>query len=162
MIDLGAGTGIYAKYFEENGLDPLCIDLSEEMVRACRKKGLEAVPGDILSLGNFGFSTDYGGVWAYASLLHIPKKELSGVLRNIEFILADDGVFCASFKHKKKKDGFEGMVDQKEGGRQFFAYYTHEELVPVLSEYFEIVKNDMTRINDQTQFLNYVMRKKIS
>jgi cyclopropane fatty-acyl-phospholipid synthase-like methyltransferase len=42
LLEIGAGTGIHGKFFQENGLDVICTDLSPEMVQCCRAKGLTA------------------------------------------------------------------------------------------------------------------------
>ena len=38
VIDLGSGPGDHALYFQEKGLDVLCVDFSKEMLQLCNKK----------------------------------------------------------------------------------------------------------------------------
>ena len=61
----------------------------------------------------------YDGIWACASLLHLPAEKLPDVLRKIERALKPGGVLYASFRC----GDFEGMLN----GR-YFTYYTEETL----------------------------------
>ncbi len=81
ILDLGSGPGRDSLYFKQNGLNPLCLDISSEMVNLCLQKGLRAEVGD---LENLSFNDNYfDGVWAYTSLLHVPKNVFPVVLDKI-------------------------------------------------------------------------------
>ena len=45
MLEIGAGTGIHGLFFQQNELAVVSTDLSAEMVRLCRAKGLEVWKG---------------------------------------------------------------------------------------------------------------------
>lgn len=42
LLEIGAGTGIDSLYFKDHGLKVTSIDLSSEMVRYCRERGVQA------------------------------------------------------------------------------------------------------------------------
>src|SRR6266536_1248774 len=42
LLEIGAGPGRDSKFFQDNGLDVVCTDLSPEMVELCHAKGLQA------------------------------------------------------------------------------------------------------------------------
>src|SRR2546423_6894663 len=50
LLEVGAGTGKDSLFFQENGLDVVCTDLTPEMVDVCRSKGLNAQVMDFLHL----------------------------------------------------------------------------------------------------------------
>lgn len=50
LLEIGAGTGRDSLYFQKNGLNVTAIDFSEEMVRLCRNKGLQAQVMDFYRL----------------------------------------------------------------------------------------------------------------
>ena len=50
LLEIGAGTGIHGKFFQDNGLQLTCTDLAPEMVRRCQQKGLTAYVMDFLNL----------------------------------------------------------------------------------------------------------------
>src|SRR5206468_5187596 len=42
LLEIGAGTGKDSRFFHDKGLAVKCIDLSPEMIRLCRERGLDA------------------------------------------------------------------------------------------------------------------------
>ena len=40
LLEIGAGSGANARFFQDNGLTVTCTDLSPELVERCRQKGL--------------------------------------------------------------------------------------------------------------------------
>ena len=47
ILDIGCGTGEHALYFEKFGMKVTCIDFSNEMVKLCKERGLNAVIMDM-------------------------------------------------------------------------------------------------------------------
>ena len=91
LLEIGAGVGVHGKFFQDGGLQVVSTDLSPTMVEACRSKGLEAYEMDFLRLAFEDGSFD--GIWALNCLLHVPPGDLDAVLREIERLLAADGLF---------------------------------------------------------------------
>jgi ubiquinone/menaquinone biosynthesis C-methylase UbiE len=71
-LDIGCGPGRDALLLTNRGVTMTCLDASKTMVDICREKGLNALQADLLNLP-FAKET-FAGVWAYTSLLHVPKK----------------------------------------------------------------------------------------
>ena len=78
VLEIGAGTGRDSLYFQQKGLQVVSVDLSEEMVRLCKEKGLEARCMDFYHLDFESGSFD--AVFALNCLLHVPKAQLDAVL----------------------------------------------------------------------------------
>lgn len=155
ILDLGSGPGHHAQFFHQQGLDVLCCDISEEMLRKCREKGLKTMKADIEALQFPEKSFD--GVWAYTSLIHLPKKHLPTLLNNIGTILKDDGFFFASFKEGTE----EGFMPFEKGGRRFFSLYQDEEIREFLSSYWNVYRFWRTHVPGKNKaFLDYFCRKK--
>ena len=57
------------------------------------------------------FKEEFDGIWASASLLHVPSQELKNVLVKLYQSLKSGGVFYASFKY--------GDFDGERNGRYF-------------------------------------------
>jgi SAM-dependent methyltransferase len=157
VLDLGSGPGRDSVFFREHGLVPLCFDISPEMLKLCERKGLSTMHGDMENLP-FGASS-FDGVWAYTSLLHMPKANLPLVLRKIREILRQEGVFYLGMK----EGNFEGFKesDKYPGTKRFFSYYTDEELRTHLSPLFRIVHDSRIVLGDAV-FLNYLCEKSSS
>lgn len=154
ILDLGSGPGRDSQFFKERGLNPLCFDFSPEMIRLCQEKRLEAQVGDLENLP-FDNST-FDGVWAYTSLLHIPKLKLNPVLGRVSDILKPEGVFYLGMKEGE----FEGWIesDKYPGSNRFFALYSDKELRKALTQNFDILHTSKVPLGDAT-FLNYLCKK---
>jgi ubiquinone/menaquinone biosynthesis C-methylase UbiE len=154
VLDLGSGPGRDSLFFRKNGLKPVCIDIAPGMVKLCREKGLEAYEMD---LENLEFEdSSFDGVWAYTSLLHMPKSKFSFVLKRISRVLKEKGVFYLGMK----EGDFEGWKESdKYGGiRRFFSLYQDNEIKEALSGEFDILNTSKISLGDAV-FLNYLCRK---
>jgi len=155
ILELGCGGGEHALYFKQRGLDVTCIDLSEEMIEECKRRGLAAEVMDIEEL-KFG-KEEFDGIWAVTSLLHVPKNKLPDVLRKIHEILRGGGIFYICLKEGEG----ERMVGDKESDgktQRFFAYWQGEEIKKLLEMNFEIIKEERVTIG-KTVFLEYFLKK---
>lgn len=134
ILELGAGTGRDGLYFHENRFDVVCVDLSEEMVRRCKDKGLDARQMDFRKLAFEDGRFD--SVYAMNSLLHIPKAEIGGVLAEVHRVLKPGGLFFYGVYGGESSEGvWEG--DRYEPKR-FFALYTDDELARLAPPLFTV------------------------
>ena len=91
LLEIGAGTGRDSKFFQDNGPDVTCIDLSPKMVKLCLQKGLVAHKMDMTDLKFAPNSFD--AAYALNSFLHIPEAEFMTALESIKMILKPTGLF---------------------------------------------------------------------
>ena len=117
ILDFGCGSGRDTKAFLEAGYQVEATDGSEEIcAMASKYTGIHVRK----ALFNELEETDrYDGIWACASILHLPAQDLKDVLSRIGKALKPGGVLYASFKYGE----YEGMRD----GRYFKAF-TEETL----------------------------------
>lgn len=139
LLEIGAGPGKFGLFFKEQGMDVVCTDLSPEMVRLCRQKGLIAHVMDFLHLDFPDGSFD--AVFALNCLLHVPKAELPSVLASIRRVLRPGGLFYMGVYGGNEFEGIRLNDDHEP--KRFFALYTHEGMQEVVSEVFEIVSFDV-------------------
>lgn len=155
ILDLGAGPGHHAVYFREQGCDVLCIDASRAMVDACRAKGLSARQGLIEELANDLAGEQFDGVWAYASLLHLPKHVVPKAVEDIASMLPAGGIFGITVK-QGMGEGFESLDRDKYGEERFFSLFTEDELRSLLAPWFDVVELQATDVLGKYVFLNAV------
>lgn len=91
VLDVGSGPGRDGVILQEKGLDVVCLDASEAMVALSSSRGLDSVIGDFCALP-FP-DAEFGGVWAYTALLHVPKSEVGTALSEISRVLTRGGIF---------------------------------------------------------------------
>jgi ubiquinone/menaquinone biosynthesis C-methylase UbiE len=152
VLDLGCGAGDHSLFFKEKGLEAVSVDLSEEMVKLCREKGLDAQIQDIEDLDFENNSFD--GIWAVTSLLHVPKSNLKKVVEDLSRMLKEKGILYVCVK---KGDG-EGLVEDKFGTR-FFAFWKEDELKKIFEDSFDFLESTSVTIKE-TVFLQMFFKKK--
>ena len=156
LLEIGAGHGRDSQFFQENGLQVTCIDLSPEMVRLCRQKGLDARLMDMIDLDFPDHSFD--AVYSLNSLLHLPKNELPTVLQNIRRVLNSNGLFFLGiyggydFEGVWEKDSYEP--------KRFFSFHSDEKLKQVVTETFTLLSFKQIKSRDgELHFQSLILRK---
>lgn len=121
ILDLGCGSGRDSKFFKDMGFEIVAMDLSEELgEKASEYIGQEVIVKDMRELD---FEDEFIGVWACASILHLPIEDIGIVLGKIFKSLKNGGIFYSSFKYGERdytKDGREFTCFTEE---RFFKYF---------------------------------------
>lgn len=101
ILDAGCGSGRDSLAFLKMGYEVTSIDASEEMVRMSTELTWEAEgkPTRLMRFEEIEDVTQYDGVWACASLLHVPEAIMKDVMRRLVRALKPGGVLFASFKY---------------------------------------------------------------
>ncbi|BFH60551.1 8-oxo-dGTP diphosphatase MutT [Paenibacillus azoreducens] len=134
ILEIGAGPGRDSLFFKEHGFDITAVDLSEEMVRLCKEKGLRARVMDFYHLDFADCSFD--AVYAMNCLLHVPKAQLHVVLTEIKRILKPSGIFYLGLYGGMSTDGIWEQDSYKP--KRYFAMYPDEEIERIIKGYFQI------------------------
>ena len=156
ILDAGCGSGRDSKEFLGRGYHVTSIDASRKMVQAAT--ALTAQKAHLMAFQEVGFSEKFDGVWACASLLHVPLIELPGIIGRLASVLRPSGVLYASFKM--------GLGERNQGGRLFtdMDEVTFTSLVRGIGE-LEILRlwhSDDRRPNRNDQWLNALLRKAVA
>ena len=158
VLDLGCGPGRDALLFREQGLHPICVDISPAMVHACKSKGLDSC---VMDLENLGFADGFfNGVWAYTSLHHIPKTNVPSALAGIARVVKNKGPLFVGVK----EGYFEGFVPSSNllvpDECRFIAHYSEDELASLLSVDFDVIHSCRTQPDSHSLYLNFLCVKK--
>ena len=131
VLDVGCGGGTKSKYLANKGLKVLGIDFSENLLKIAKRE----VPQAKFSMMNINkmdtLEESFDGIFMHAVLLHIPKKEIEGILKKAVSKLKDGGYLYIAVKEK-----IEGGVDEEtkvdnDYGyeyERFFSYFSLEDL----------------------------------
>ena len=159
LLEVGAGHGRDSKFFQENGFQVTCIDLSPEMVRLCQQKGLDARVMDMIDLDFPAHSFD--AVYSLNSLLHLPKKELPTVLQNIGRVLKANGLFFLGIYGGYD---FEGIWETDSYiPKRFFSFHSDEGLKQIVTESFELLSFKQIVSGDgELHFQSLTLRKPVT
>jgi SAM-dependent methyltransferase len=112
ILELGCGSGRDSAEMLRRGYNVLATDGSRKMAQEAER--LLHRPVMVLEFGLIEGEARFDGVWANASLLHIPIEHLGDVVARINRILRPSGVLFASFK-----------AGEREGRDQFGRYYNY-------------------------------------
>jgi SAM-dependent methyltransferase len=156
LLEVGAGTGQDGRYFQEQGLDVMAVDLSPGMVARCRDKGLDARVMDIAHPDLPPASFD--AVYAMNCLLHVPNADLPAVLAAIRDLLRPDGLFYFGQYGGFGEEGVAGKDDHDPP--RFFAWRTAEQLHRYARDAFDVVDYHPIPVYDGGVFHSLTLRRR--
>lgn len=123
ILDAGCGSGRDSKAFKKHGYSVVAIDASREMCRLAS----ELLDQEVwqMRFDEIAFDAEFDGIWACASLLHVPIEELSGILDKLRKSLKKSGILYASFKYGE---------GERIRGERTFSDFTEESVQMLLEE----------------------------
>ena len=148
VVDLGCGSGRDLAELSKRNCKVMGVDFSEELLAIAKQNmpNAELIKSDMRT---YGFNYDeFDGIWANASLLHIPKNEISDLIFNVYNMLKPKGVLFTSIKEGV---GEEIIEDKRYDGnpRKFFAYYEKNEMEEILTSVgFQDIESEYASVDN--------------
>lgn len=154
ILDAGCGSGRDTKIFKDLGYDVTAIDGSAEMCRLASE--FSGIDVEQMQFQDIDFINEFDGIWASASLLHVPSDELDLVLRNLKNSLKENGILYASFKY--------GDFEGERNGR-YFNDLTESVAIEIFENNgFNVIETWLTndsRLNrEDERWTNILVKKK--
>lgn len=123
ILDIGCGSGRDSLWFINHGYKVMAHDGAEEMVKHCQLLiGASVIHA---TFEEFWTESKFDGLWACASLLHVPREELVSLVNKYATFLKDKGVFFMSFKLRE--------VDHEKDGR-IFTNFTEKSIEKLIEQ----------------------------
>jgi SAM-dependent methyltransferase len=152
ILDAGCGSGRDTKMFKSLGYNVVAIDASSEMCKLASEYA--GVNVKHLKFQDISFVDAFDGIWASASLLHVPSSEMDLVLGKLKDSLKCNGILYASFKC----GDFEGLRNER-----FFNDLTENTAREIFEKNdFEVLKTWQTqdaRPERNEKWVNILVRK---
>ncbi|AHG46032.1 SAM-dependent methyltransferase [Rhizobium leguminosarum bv. trifolii CB782] len=124
ILELGCGGGQDSAYMLSQGFDVTPTDGSAELAR--QAEVLIGRPVQVMLFQELDADSAFDGVWAHASLLHVPRLELPDVFARIRRALRSGGRLHASFKA--------GEAEGHDGFGRYYNYPSCEWLSALLTK----------------------------
>ena len=162
VLDVGCGAGVKSNYLINKGLKIVGLDFSEKMIEIAKREvpNGKFLVADITQ--SLEFDEKFDGIFAQAVLLHIPKKDVKGVLENLLGVLKTNGYLYLAVKGLKEGQNEERVVKEEDYGyeyERFFSFYTQQEIVNFLKEFgMDIIYNEV-KSTGHTDWIQVIARK---
>lgn len=152
ILDLGFGSGRDLFYFSSLGYKVSGIDPTEVFVEKMLLEGFD-VKNETAQTMNF--ENEFDGIWACASLLHVPKNELTSTFQNCEKALKQEGILYCSFKYGNKEEERNGrrFTDLNELLLQEYINKTNLKIMEIH------ISKDVRKDRSNEKWLNCVLKK---
>ena len=154
ILDFGCGAGRDTKYFLEQGFQVVAVDGSIELCQLASEH--TGIPVRKMFFQELDESDTYQGIWACASILHLPKNELVEVFGKMRKALKGSGVIYTSFKY--------GTFEGERSGKHF-TDFTEETFNEFLGQIDGLrikevwMTTDVRPDRGDEKWLNIILRK---
>ena len=156
ILDAGCGSGRDSLAFLQLGYEVTAFDGSSRLAKMAAE--LTGLPVRQMRFQKMDFEDQFDGIWACASLLHVPRSEIRDVVVRFIRALKPGGCWYMSFKHG---DG------ESEVGERMFNNYTSDSLGELLAEFPQLdlgmmwVTPDLRPERADEKWLNAIFRRKL-
>ena len=154
ILDFGCGSGRDSRYFLKKGYEVEAVDGSEEMVKVASKvTGLAVKQMLFNELDEY---EKYDGIFACASILHVPYKELPDIFIRLKKAVKKNGYIYVSFKYGE----YEGYRNER-----YFTDLNEDRFLNILNEVKgltiieETITSDARKGREDEKWLNVILRK---
>lgn len=138
VVEIGCGNGRESEVLLSKVDNYIGVDVSASMLRLARERLPDAnfVLSDVIE---YDLPNDVDVIFAFASLLHLPKEAVSIVFKKASESLKTGGVLYVSLK---RKDDYSSSAERDDYGERKFYYYNLSTLQDLVPQQFEVVYHD--------------------
>ena len=130
ILDAGCGSGRDAIEFKRRGYAVTAFDASSELAMLAGQ--VLGEPVQVMTFLGLDACDEYDGIWACASLLHVPQHEMDAVISRITCALRFGAPLYASFKYGNIERQYQGRFFNDYNESKFNAMLTnHPGLSPI-------------------------------
>jgi mutator protein MutT len=154
ILDLGCGSGRDSRFFIDQGHRVTPVDAVAEI--ASQAAQYLARPVRVQKAEELNETDTYDGIWACASLLHIPRSRIHETFACIITAMRHQGIWYMSFK--------QGEMEYKDHKQRFFSNYSIPLMKQLLVQFPQIKLLEMSESTsilrgDKQLWLNVLIKK---
>ena len=154
LLDFGCGSGRDTEAFLQQGFQVTAVDGSENLCRIASE--YTGIPIRKMLFHELNETEKYDGIWACASILHVPRISLPDILERMKKAVKGNGIIYVSFKY--------GTFERVRDGR-YFTDLTEDSFADLISQIDglqiedEWVSADVRPGREEQKWLNIILRK---
>lgn len=155
IVEIGCGDGRDAKEIIKRTSNYVGFDISEGMINIAR----EYVPNahfEVSDAVSYNYPDKTNIVYAFASLLHLDKNEISEVLNKVHESLKSNGIFYISSKYMPE---YSEKIKSDQYGERLFYFYNPELIKDIAGDGYESVYETRQTLGS-TEWFEIALRKK--
>lgn len=162
VLDIGCAMGSFTKYISDKGFNVDGIDISSEFINIAKSK-VPNVNFQVMDMLDLKINKKYDGIMFINSTIHIEKKNMLELFKNVSRLLKDDGVI---FIILLEGDGEKYVLEPLEPSiKDFVNFYTKKEIEEVFYKTGLNIISSNTIVEDAdtelgNEQLVYYLRKK--
>jgi len=136
ILDAGCGDGTLAVVIEKYGAKVIGIDMSTEMIDACKSKGIEAYVGSVTELP---YTNEFDAVFSNAALHWVkePKRALEQMAKSLK----SGGRFVAEFGGEGNVYNIVKAMEKVFANHPEFGVFDNPWYFPSVTEYKELLES---------------------
>ena len=153
VLEIGCGNGRDAFEILRYTNNYLGVDISQELIKLAMEKN----PGakfKLADIEDYAFLENLDIIFAFASLIHVPKENLKSILDKSFNALNKGGVVRISLKYS---DMYKEVTKEDEFGVRTYYLYSRDD-IKNMSDRFEILRSDINHLRNQ-DWLEVVLKK---
>jgi len=153
VLEVGCGNGRDAQEILKHTDNYLGMDVSEKLIELAKQK----VPHGqfiVADVEEYVFPDEFDIIFAFASLIHVPKESLQKIFKEIFASLNQGGVFSLSLKYAEKY--VERTKTDEFGTRTYYLYSDND--IKEMAQGFMFVKSEVGGLRGQ-MWLEILMQK---
>ncbi len=153
VLEIGCGNGRDAKEIVELTNNYIGLDISEKLIELARRKVPKGTFA-VADIENYNLPHGLDIIFAFASLIHVPKESLRKIIADSLLALNNNGVLRLSMKYA---DSYKEITKEDEFGIRTYYLYS-EKNMQELAAGFVIVKNKLNDLRGQA-WLEIILQK---
>jgi SAM-dependent methyltransferase len=153
VLEIGCGNGRDAAEIARRTNHYLGIDISEKLIELAKQK-VPSANFQVADIETFIFPYGLDMVFAFASLIHVPKEALVKILIEARAALNEDGVMRLSMKYA---DVYTETTKEDEFGTRTYYLYSKGDIEKATLG-FKIIKSELNDLRGQ-MWLEIILQK---
>lgn len=153
VFEIGCGNGRDAEEILKYTNEYVGIDISEKLIELARKK-VPRAHFEIADVETYHFPKNTDIIFAFASLIHVPKEALKIIFERLSESLNPAGVIRISLK---QSDTYMEVTNEDEFGIRTYYHYSVKDIQDITSG-FALVKIESINLRGQS-WLEIILKK---